>query len=170
MINEMDRKTETFALPACCNSTKQPSPGSIASDERPGFSAIRTWRKRALTAARAIFQRTTHEQPDYAQAWTYLGLTDAMLGRRDEAIQEGKRDFRPSDSTDGRAGCSAIVAITSDETRDGLPSLQRKCRGTSHKLFRLRSRFPPPSLDHWLLRQLLPTKKPARLMAWAVTV
>src|SRR5438874_2814424 len=45
----------------------------------------------ALTAARAIFEHTTHEQPDYAQAWSYLGLTDAMLGRRDEAIQEGKR-------------------------------------------------------------------------------
>ena len=45
----------------------------------------------ALTAARAIFDRTAHEQPDYAQAWGYLGLTDAMLGRRDEAIQEGKR-------------------------------------------------------------------------------
>lgn len=45
----------------------------------------------ALTAARAIFQRTTAEQPDYPQAWSYLGLTDAMLSRRDEAIQEGKR-------------------------------------------------------------------------------
>jgi TolB-like protein/Flp pilus assembly protein TadD/class 3 adenylate cyclase len=45
----------------------------------------------ALTAARAIFQRMTAEQPDYPQAWSYLGLTDAMLGRRSEAIQEGKR-------------------------------------------------------------------------------
>jgi TolB-like protein/class 3 adenylate cyclase/Tfp pilus assembly protein PilF len=45
----------------------------------------------ALTAARTIFERTTREQPDYPQAWSYLGLTDAMLGRRDEAIQEGKR-------------------------------------------------------------------------------
>jgi TolB-like protein/class 3 adenylate cyclase len=45
----------------------------------------------ALTAARAIFQRTTAEQPDYPQAWSYLGLTDAMLGRCSEAIQEGKR-------------------------------------------------------------------------------
>jgi serine/threonine-protein kinase len=45
----------------------------------------------ALSAARAIFQRTITEQPDYPQAWSYLGLTDAMLGRRDEAIQEGKR-------------------------------------------------------------------------------
>jgi TolB-like protein/Flp pilus assembly protein TadD len=45
----------------------------------------------ALAAARAIFQRTTAEQPDYPQAWSYLGLTDAMLGRCSEAIQEGKR-------------------------------------------------------------------------------
>jgi TolB-like protein/class 3 adenylate cyclase/Flp pilus assembly protein TadD len=45
----------------------------------------------ALTAARTILERTTREQPDYAQAWSYLGLTDAMLGRRNEAIQEGKR-------------------------------------------------------------------------------
>ena len=45
-------------------------------------------------AARAIFERTTREQPDYAQGWSYLGLTDAMLGRCDEAIQEGKRAYR----------------------------------------------------------------------------
>jgi TolB-like protein/Tfp pilus assembly protein PilF/class 3 adenylate cyclase len=45
----------------------------------------------ALAAARTIFERTTRDQPDYAQAWAYLGLTDAMLGRCNEAIQEGKR-------------------------------------------------------------------------------
>jgi len=45
----------------------------------------------ALSAARAIFQRVTAEQPDYPQAWSYLGLTDAMLGRCGEATREGKR-------------------------------------------------------------------------------
>jgi TolB-like protein len=45
----------------------------------------------SLTAARAIFERATLEQPDYSQAWSYLGLTDAMLGRREDAIREGKR-------------------------------------------------------------------------------
>jgi tetratricopeptide (TPR) repeat protein len=45
----------------------------------------------ALAAARAIFERTTRDQPDYPQTWAYLGLTDAMLGRCNEAIQEGKR-------------------------------------------------------------------------------
>ena len=44
-----------------------------------------------LMAARAIFERATKEQPDYSQAWSYLGLTDAMLGRCDDAIREGKR-------------------------------------------------------------------------------
>lgn len=44
-----------------------------------------------LTQARAIFEQRVRNQPDYAQAWSYLGLTDAMLGRRDQAIQEGKR-------------------------------------------------------------------------------
>src|SRR5215467_7493368 len=34
----------------------------------------------ALTAAREIFERTTQEQPEYAQGWSYLGLTDATLG------------------------------------------------------------------------------------------
>ena len=45
----------------------------------------------ALGSAREIFERTTREQPDYPQAWAYLGLTDAMLGRCSEAVQEGKR-------------------------------------------------------------------------------
>lgn len=45
----------------------------------------------ALTKARAIFEHLTDGQPEYAQAWSYLGLTDAMLGRCDEAVQEGKR-------------------------------------------------------------------------------
>jgi tetratricopeptide (TPR) repeat protein len=45
----------------------------------------------SLTAARAIFERMTSDQSDYAQAWAYLGLTDSMLGRRDDAIREGNR-------------------------------------------------------------------------------
>jgi hypothetical protein len=45
----------------------------------------------ALTSARSVFERTIREQPDYPQAWSYLGLTDAMLGRCDDAVREGKR-------------------------------------------------------------------------------
>jgi TolB-like protein/Flp pilus assembly protein TadD len=45
----------------------------------------------SLGAARTIFERITRDQPDYAQARAYLGFTDAMLGRRDDAIREGNR-------------------------------------------------------------------------------
>jgi tetratricopeptide (TPR) repeat protein len=70
---------------------------------------------RALTAARAAFERTTQEQPDYSQPWSYLGLTDAMLGRRDDAIREGKRacEILPyeKDSWIGPAWMSNLAAI-----------------------------------------------------------
>jgi tetratricopeptide (TPR) repeat protein len=45
----------------------------------------------AFTAARAEIEKTMREQPDYAQGIIVLGLIDAGLGRKDEAIQEGTR-------------------------------------------------------------------------------
>jgi TolB-like protein/class 3 adenylate cyclase/Flp pilus assembly protein TadD len=45
----------------------------------------------AFTAARAEVEKTTREQPDYAQGLTILGLIDASLGRKDDAIREGRR-------------------------------------------------------------------------------
>ena len=45
----------------------------------------------AFTAARAEVEKTTREQPDYAQGLAALGLIDAGLGRKDDAIQEGRR-------------------------------------------------------------------------------
>jgi TolB-like protein/Tfp pilus assembly protein PilF/class 3 adenylate cyclase len=69
----------------------------------------------ALNAARTIFERTTLEQPDYAQAWSYLGLTDAMLGRRDDAVREGKRacEILPytKDSWTGPAWMTYLASI-----------------------------------------------------------
>lgn len=47
--------------------------------------------RNAFTAARAIEEKTVREQPDYAAAWSRLGLIDAGLGRKDEAIREGLR-------------------------------------------------------------------------------
>ena len=45
----------------------------------------------AFATARAEVERTTREQPDYAQGLTVLGLIDAGLGRKDDAIREGTR-------------------------------------------------------------------------------
>jgi TolB-like protein/class 3 adenylate cyclase/Tfp pilus assembly protein PilF len=45
----------------------------------------------AFTAARAEVEKTMREQTDYAQGITALGLIDAGLGRKDDAIREGER-------------------------------------------------------------------------------
>jgi serine/threonine-protein kinase len=45
----------------------------------------------AFTAARAIEDKAVHDQPEYAPAWSRLGLIDAALGRKEEAIREGRR-------------------------------------------------------------------------------
>jgi TolB-like protein/Tfp pilus assembly protein PilF/predicted Ser/Thr protein kinase len=45
----------------------------------------------AFTAARADQEKVVWAQPDYAQALCVLGLIDAALGRKDEALREGRR-------------------------------------------------------------------------------
>ena len=61
--------------------------------------------QRAFLAARAELERTVNEQPGYAPALCVLGLIDAALGRKEEAIREGRRavELLPitKDSIDG---------------------------------------------------------------------
>ena len=45
----------------------------------------------AFTTARDIVAKTLQGQPEYAPAWSLLGMIDAGLGRKTEAITEGKR-------------------------------------------------------------------------------
>ncbi len=45
----------------------------------------------AFTAARVEMEKVVREQPDYAQALCVLGLSDAALGRENDAIREGRR-------------------------------------------------------------------------------
>ncbi len=47
--------------------------------------------RKAFTAARTEVERTVREQPDYAPPLCVLGLIDAGLGRKEEAIREGRR-------------------------------------------------------------------------------
>jgi TolB-like protein/Flp pilus assembly protein TadD/predicted Ser/Thr protein kinase len=44
----------------------------------------------AFTAARPILERITVDQPEYAPAWSLLGMIDAALGRKENAIREGR--------------------------------------------------------------------------------
>src|SRR5262249_5375574 len=45
----------------------------------------------AFLAARAELEKTIREQPDFGQKDTVLGVIDAALGRREDAIREGRR-------------------------------------------------------------------------------
>jgi serine/threonine protein kinase/tetratricopeptide (TPR) repeat protein len=45
----------------------------------------------AFTAARAEQEKTAHAPPDYGPAWCALGVIDAALGRKEEALSEGRR-------------------------------------------------------------------------------
>jgi tetratricopeptide (TPR) repeat protein len=47
--------------------------------------------QKAFSAARAEVERTVREQPDYGPPLCVLGLIDAGLGRKEEAIREGRR-------------------------------------------------------------------------------
>jgi tetratricopeptide (TPR) repeat protein len=47
--------------------------------------------RRAFTAARVEIERRVREQPDYGPPLCMLGLIDAGLGRKEEAIREGRR-------------------------------------------------------------------------------
>ncbi len=45
----------------------------------------------AFTAARAEQEKMVQAQPNYGQAVCVLGLIDAGLGRKEEALREGRR-------------------------------------------------------------------------------
>ena len=45
----------------------------------------------AFTQARAELEKVLREQPDYAEELSVLGMTDAALGRKDDAIRKGRR-------------------------------------------------------------------------------
>jgi TolB-like protein/Tfp pilus assembly protein PilF len=45
----------------------------------------------AFAAARAKQEKTVEAQPDYAPGWCVLGVIDAALGRKEQALSEGRR-------------------------------------------------------------------------------
>jgi serine/threonine-protein kinase len=55
------------------------------------FGGDDTAARKAFTAARAEVERAVRQQPDYGPPLCVLGLIDAGLGRKEEAIREGRR-------------------------------------------------------------------------------
>ena len=68
--------SSTAALTFC-------SPAANANEEGKARSA--------LVAARAEQEKIVQAQPNDSRAWCALGLTDAYLGRKEEALREGRR-------------------------------------------------------------------------------
>jgi len=69
----------------------------------------------AFTAARAIEEINVRNQPDYAPAWSRLGLIDAGFGRKEDAIREGRRacELLPvtKDALDGPSYITNLAVI-----------------------------------------------------------
>jgi serine/threonine-protein kinase len=66
----------------------------------------------AFTAARAEQEKLVGARPDDAGALCVLGLIDAALGRKEEALREGRRavDLLPVEK-DARSGSFIIVVL-----------------------------------------------------------
>ncbi|MBE7209789.1 MAG: hypothetical protein INR65_02120 [Gluconacetobacter diazotrophicus] len=68
-----------------------------------------------FAAARDGLEAQVRAQPEHAEAWSALGRIDAMLGRKDEALREGRRasELLPisRDAWDGPAIASNLAAI-----------------------------------------------------------
>ena len=79
-ISETGSQPEFVTLPrAFCE--------GLAARVRNDTNAARS----AFAAARAELERITREQPQFASPLAVLGLVDAALGRKEEAIREGRR-------------------------------------------------------------------------------
>jgi TolB-like protein/class 3 adenylate cyclase len=71
--------------------------------------------QRAFAAAREIEEKNVREQPNYPQAWSRLGLIDAALGRKEEAIREGRHAMElvpvSKDALDGPSYVTNLAMI-----------------------------------------------------------
>jgi tetratricopeptide (TPR) repeat protein len=63
----------------------------------------------AFTAARAEQEKVVQAHPNYAPALSVLGLIDAALGRKDEALREGRRAVELLPITKDALSGSSIV-------------------------------------------------------------
>jgi tetratricopeptide (TPR) repeat protein len=86
--------------------------------------------RRAFDAARIEQEQIVQEQRDYGPALCILGLIDAALGKKELALQEGRRalELLPAekDATDGQAliGYFALIAAWAGEKELALQQLE----------------------------------------------
>ncbi len=69
----------------------------------------------AFTAARAEQAKIVQAQPDYGPAWCVLGVIDAALGRKEEALREGRRAVELASSGKRRSQWHVTDQIFGDD-------------------------------------------------------
>src|SRR4030095_3993508 len=74
-----------------CYAENIPFPNSWCEGLAARFRGDETAARAAFTNARKELDQTVHSQPDYAAALCALGIVDAALGNRKDAIREGER-------------------------------------------------------------------------------
>ena len=84
--------------------------------------------RKAFTAARAEVERTVREQPDYGPPLCVLGLIDAGLGRKEEAMREGRRASELLPVTKDAVGGAHIMNISVLSTRGRKRKISRSSK------------------------------------------
>jgi tetratricopeptide (TPR) repeat protein len=106
----------------------------------------------AFTAARREVEKTVERQPDFAAALSLLGMIDAGLERKEQAIQEGRRacELLPAskDAIDGAAlaiNLAQIYAWTGEKDRaiEQIAAVERVPNPLSYGLLKLHPYWDP---------------------------
>jgi TolB-like protein/Tfp pilus assembly protein PilF len=119
----------------------------------------------AFIEARAEQEKIVSEQPDYAAGLSILGLIDAALGRKEEAIREGERACQlvptKKDAVDSAELITNLALIYTwvgekDRAFEQLNTAVRIPNNLSYGLLKLHPQWDPlpgdPRLDHLLAR------------------
>jgi len=108
--------------------------------------------KAAFTVARSEVEKTLEREPDFSAALSLLGMIDAGLGRKEEAIREGRRacELLPisKDAIDGplfAVNLAQIYAWTGDKDSaiEQIAAVERVPNQLSYGLLKLDPRWDP---------------------------
>ena len=108
--------------------------------------------KAAFTVARSEVEKTLEKEPDFSAALSLLGMIDAGLGRKEEAIREGRRacELLPilKDAIDGpifAVNLAQIYAWTGDKDSaiEQIAAVERVPNQLSYGLLKLDPRWDP---------------------------
>jgi serine/threonine protein kinase/Tfp pilus assembly protein PilF len=126
----------------------------------------------AFAAARAEQEKTVETQTDYAPAWCVLGVIDAALGRKEQALSEGWRavELLPveKDSINGLAMIRYLAMIAAwvgdkDLACEQLASIIHRPAGPSYGQLKLMPWWDPLRGDPRFERILEEAKQPVAL-------